>query len=129
MSSPPPFSFLPLGAILQSFVVKGYNIVQSFPKQADYVSYNQPYFGETIGRVANRVSAAKIDSLNGKAYQLDANNAPNSLHGGSKGWGKKVWEGPIEEDGGKTVFRLRSEDGDEGYVQSEEGGRDVRAKC
>ncbi|KAI0451014.1 galactose mutarotase-like domain-containing protein [Xylaria acuta] len=122
-------SFLPLGAIIQSFTVGGVKIVQGFPTQELYVSYNGPYFGETIGRVANRISNAKLVSVNGgNTYGLAANNGPNTLHGGVKGWGKRIWDGPkpigvrsipgLEGDlkGGESVeFTLRSEDGDEGF--------------
>lgn len=122
-------SFLPLGAIIRSFTVGGVNIVQGFPTQELYVSHNGPFFGETIGRVANRISNAKLASVNGgKSYALAANNGPNTLHGGVKGWGKRIWNGPkpvgirsipgIEGDlqGGESVeFTLRSEDGDEGF--------------
>ncbi|RYC62899.1 hypothetical protein CHU98_g3323 [Xylaria longipes] len=122
-------SFLPLGAIIQSFTVGGVNIVQGFPTQELYVSHNGPYFGETIGRVANRISNAKLVSVNGgNTYSLAANNGPNTLHGGVKGWGKRIWDGPkpigvrsiagLEGDlkGGESVeFTLRSEDGDEGF--------------
>ena len=123
-------SFLPLGAIIQAFKVGGVNIVQGFPTQQQYVSHNSPYFGETIGRVANRISGARIGSLNaGKSYQLLANNGPNTLHGGKVGWGKRMWNGPRPvgvraqvpglpafASGGETVeFSLRSEDGDEGF--------------
>ncbi|KAK6198995.1 hypothetical protein LQW54_010193 [Pestalotiopsis sp. IQ-011] len=127
MSAAPEISLLPLGAIIQSITVGGVNIVQGFPTQDLYVSHNTPFFGETIGRVANRIKDAKINNLNGKSYTLAANNGPNALHGGHKGWSKKVWEGPkkigirqipgIEGlDGGESVeFSLKSEDGDEGY--------------
>ncbi|KAI0104627.1 galactose mutarotase-like domain-containing protein [Nemania sp. FL0031] len=122
-------SFLPLGAIIQSITVGGVNIVQGFPTQALYVSHNDPYFGETIGRVANRISDAKLASVNGGGtYTLAANNGPNTLHGGVVGWGKRIWEGPKpvgireipglegELKGGESVeFTLRSEDGDEGF--------------
>ncbi|KAI1817028.1 galactose mutarotase-like protein [Poronia punctata] len=143
-------TFLPLGAIIKSFKVAGVNIVQGFPTQALYESHNGPFFGETIGRVANRVSNAKLASLNGaNSYSLNANDGPNTLHGGVKGWGKRIWEGPkpvgIREipgvkdlKGGETVeFALRSEDGDEGFPgevlakvyytsgKVNEGGKDV----
>ncbi|KAI1207723.1 aldose 1-epimerase [Annulohypoxylon truncatum] len=121
-------SFLPLGAVIQSFKVGGVNIVQGFPTQELYASHNSPHFGATIGRVANRISDAKIDSLNGgKSYSFVANNGPNTLHGGNVGWGKRIWKGPnpvglrqipgIEGlQGGETVeFTLTSEDGDEGF--------------
>ncbi|KAI5921952.1 aldose-1-epimerase [Camillea tinctor] len=124
-------SFLPLGAIIQSFTVGGVNIVQGFPTQEQYVSHNAPYFGETIGRVANRISGARLaPGLNGAArgYALAANNGPNTLHGGVRGWGKRVWNGPKpvgvrkipglpgDVQGGESVeFTLTSEDGDEGF--------------
>lgn len=122
-----PFTFLPLGAIVQTFTINGVNIVQGFPSQDQYVKYNSPYFGETVGRVANRLKGAQLDSLNNKTYPLVANNAPNSLHGGIVGWGKRVWNGPKlvgTRDipgvdglkGGESVeYSLVSEDGDEGY--------------
>ncbi|ORY68248.1 galactose mutarotase-like domain-containing protein [Pseudomassariella vexata] len=118
---------LPLGAIIQAFKVDGFNIVQGFPTQDLYVTHNGPYFGETIGRVANRISNAKITSLNGKSYSLAANNGPNNLHGGVVGWGKRVWKGPkpvglreipgvkLDEGGESVEFTLTSEDGDEGF--------------
>ncbi|KAI1499129.1 aldose-1-epimerase [Biscogniauxia marginata] len=123
-------SFLPLGAIIQSFTVGGVNIVQGFPTQAQYVSHNAPYFGETIGRVANRIAGARVGPLNGaRAYSLAANDGPNTLHGGVRGWGKRVWSGPrpvgvrkipglppADTQGGESVeFVLTSEDGDEGF--------------
>ena len=122
------FTFLPTGAIIQSFIVGKTNIVQGFPSESQYPIYNSPYFGETIGRVANRIDRGIIHSLNGKSYSLAVNDAPNALHGGPKGWSKKVWDGPepvgirtiegLESklEGGESVrFSLRSEDGDEGY--------------
>ncbi|KAI1822571.1 galactose mutarotase-like domain-containing protein [Xylaria intraflava] len=120
--------FLPLGAIIQSFTVAGVNIVQGFPTQELYVSHNKPFFGETIGRVANRISGAKLASVNGKSYSLAANEGSNTLHGGTEGWGKRIWDGPNPVgiraipglkgalQGGESVeFTLRSKDGDEGF--------------
>jgi aldose 1-epimerase len=118
MSSTKAFTFLPLGAIIQKFVVGGKNIVQGFPSAELYKQHNSPFFGETIGRIANRVSNAKINDLNGKSYQLPVNNGPNSLHGGNLGWGKREFEGPSTVDrNGKeaTFFKYVSKDGEEGY--------------
>ncbi|KAH6606027.1 hypothetical protein Trco_005180 [Trichoderma cornu-damae] len=123
-----PVKFLPLGAVVQSFKVKDTNIVLGFPEQEQYVKHNSAYFGETIGRIANRIEGAKISSLNGgREYSLAANDGLNSLHGGNQGWGKRIWKGPTPVGtkeipgvegltGGESVeFALRSEDGDEGY--------------
>jgi aldose 1-epimerase len=103
-----------LGAIIQNFhLTDGTSIVQGFPTPDLYVEYNEPYFGETIGRVANRISGAIIDSLNGKSYKLNANNGPNTLHGGNVGWGKKQWK--ASKDGDRLKLELASPDGDEGF--------------
>ncbi|OCK86154.1 galactose mutarotase-like protein [Lepidopterella palustris CBS 459.81] len=118
MSSPDAFSFLPLGAIIQEFRISGQNIVQNFPDPELYKQHNSPYFGETIGRIANRVSGAKINDLNGKSYQLAANNGPNSLHGGNVGWGKREFKGPtrVTRHGSDSIlFEYTSPDGEEGY--------------
>jgi len=128
MSDDAPVSFLPLGAIIQELRVGGVNIVQGFPAQSLYESHNDPFFGETIGRVANRIGGAKLNSLNGgQSYALAANNGVNNLHGGVLGWGKKIWNGPTpvgvkaipgvgDIKGGESVkFTLTSPDGDEGF--------------
>jgi len=112
------FTFLPLGAIIKEFKVNGINIVQCFDNAEQYKKYNGPFFGETIGRIANRVAGAKINDLNGKSYQLPVNNGPNSLHGGEKGFGKHEFEGPVKvtrngEDA--ELFKYTSKDGEEGY--------------
>jgi aldose 1-epimerase len=110
------FSFLPQGAIIQEFAVKGHNIVQSFPRAELY--NDAPFFGETIGRTSNRIKNATINSLNGKSYRLAANNGPNSLHGGNVGFGKRPFNGPqpVERGGREAVkFTYLSPDGEEGY--------------
>lgn len=122
-----PISILPLGAIIQAVKVNDVNIVHGFPTQDLYEKHNSPYYGETIGRVANRIKNATIDNLNGKMYNLAANSGPNTLHGGESGWGKQIWQGPtpvgVREvpgldnlDGGESVqFALLSKDGDQGF--------------
>lgn len=127
MASDAGFSFLPLGAIIKEFNVGGRNIVAGFQTQEQYAKHNSPYFGETIGRIANRIKGARLDSLNGKSYTLAANNASNTLHGGNVGWGKRIWVGPTPVGvrqipgvenlvGGESVqFKFTSEDGDEGF--------------
>ncbi|KAF2400085.1 bifunctional protein GAL10 [Trichodelitschia bisporula] len=109
--------FLRLGAIIQEFRVGGVNIVQNFPDEGLYREFNDPYFGETIGRVANRISGARIKSLNGREYPLAANNGPNNLHGGNVGWGKRVWDvKEVERNRKKALmFTYLSPDGEEGF--------------
>jgi len=112
------FTFLPQGGIIQEFKVGGKNIVLGFPSAASYKSKHSPFFGETIGRLANRISGAKLENLNGKSYPLTANNGPNTLHGGVEGWGKREFEGPtpIQRNGQEAVlFKYLSKDGEEGF--------------
>ncbi|KAF2767870.1 aldose 1-epimerase [Teratosphaeria nubilosa] len=112
------FTFLAQGAIIQEFKVGGKNIVLGFPSAATYKTGVSPYFGETIGRVANRISGAKIKNLNGKSYILAANNGPNTLHGGSQGWGKKDFDGPtpVKKNGKDAIlYKYLSKDGEEGF--------------
>lgn len=111
-------NFIPQGAIIQEFRVAGHNLVLSLPSEKAYAASNPGYFGETIGRVANRISGAKINSLNGKSYSLNANNGPNTLHGGPQGWGKRTFDGPkpVSRDGKEGVlFTYLSKDGEEGF--------------
>jgi aldose 1-epimerase len=63
------------------------------------------YFGAIIGRYANRIANASFD-LNGKTYKLDANNGPNSLHGGFLGWNTKVWTPRTAVGIGSATLRL-----------------------
>ncbi len=121
MSSSSPesaFTFLSQGALIQEFRVDDQNIVLAFPEPNFYQSHNAPYFGETIGRTTNRVKDAKLHNLNGKTYQLAANDGPNCLHGGLRGWGKRNFEGPtpVHRTGREGVrFSYVSNDGEEFY--------------
>ncbi|KUF88797.1 hypothetical protein AM588_10001964 [Phytophthora nicotianae] len=109
--------FLSQGATINEFVVGGRNLVLGFPTPELYVKYCGPHFGETVGRVANRISGAKVE-LNGKSYDLIANDGVNTLHGGNT-WGLKDFEGPtvVKNHEGKDAvqYKLVSPDGDSGF--------------
>ncbi len=73
------------------------------------------YFGATIGRYANRI-AQGIFVLDRVTYHLPVNNGPNSLHGGVRGFDKKIWqEEAVDSDQPAVRFSLLSPDGDQGY--------------
>lgn len=91
------------------------DIVLGFDSVDGYVK-DSPYFGASIGRVANRIKKARFE-LNGKTYQLAANAAPHSLHGGKQGWDKVVWDAQIVpyQGGSGVQFSYVSKAGEEGY--------------
>ena len=91
------------------------DIVLGFDSLEGYLG-NHPYFGATVGRVANRIAKGKF-TLNGQEYKLAVNNGPNSLHGGLKGFDKVIWKAePIDRPDGPSVkLSYRSRDGEEGY--------------
>ncbi len=75
------------------------------------------YFGATVGRYANRIGNARF-VLDGVEYKLAANNGPNHLHGGLKGFDKVVWrtvEATAAEDRAWVKMSYLSRDGEEGY--------------
>ncbi len=85
---------------------------------SDLASYEKagPYFGALIGRYGNRIGGAQF-SLNGSAYKLAANNGANNLHGGVKGFDKRVWQAKEikSADGPSIELTYVSKDGEEGF--------------
>lgn len=79
----------------------------------DSLMAGQPSMGAFIGRYANRIGAAKF-ALEGKEYQLAANNGPNSLHGGAKGSRFQVFSARQLSDSALELFYV-FKDGEENY--------------
>jgi len=108
------------GASIQAAVVpdrygKGADVTLGYPDLQAYLDQPQ-YFGSTVGRVANRIAKGRF-TLDGKTYQVPVNNGPNSLHGGTKGFDKVLWD-VAETHGGaaaSVTFRYVSPDGEMGY--------------
>ncbi|MCC2652244.1 MAG: galactose mutarotase [Microvirga sp.] len=90
----------------QQRVVLGLNSVE------DYVAHS-PYFGAIVGRHANRIGGACF-TLDGETYRLDANEGRNQLHGGTMGFGTRLWS-PVDHSDTSVTLSLVSEDGDMGY--------------
>jgi aldose 1-epimerase len=119
------------GATVQSISVpdrhgKLADVALGFSTLADYVNldsppptspnFGGPYFGETIGRYANRIGGASF-KLNGQTYTLPVNNGPNTLHGGFVGWGNRVWQNPTTATRNGSIsltMSLVAPNGDEG---------------
>ncbi len=91
------------------------DVVLGFDRIEPYLA-GTPYFGATVGRVANRIARGTF-TLNGKTYHLATNNGPHHLHGGNVGFDKVVWQAEVipANDGQAVKFTHRSPDGDEGY--------------
>lgn len=66
------------------------NVVLAYPTIDEFLT-KKGYFGALVGRVANRIAAGKF-TLDKKEYQLEINNPPNIVHGGSKGFSNVVWD-------------------------------------
>ncbi|MGH6609689.1 MAG: aldose epimerase family protein, partial [Burkholderiaceae bacterium] len=90
-------------------VTLGYDSLDGYLK-------NSPYFGAIVGRYANRIGNAQF-TLENRTYKLAANNGPNTLHGGIKGFDKAAWQAePLQrESESGIVFTHTSPDGDEGF--------------
>jgi aldose 1-epimerase len=88
------------------------DVVLGFDNLAAYEK-GHPFFGSTVGRVANRIAKGAF-TLDGKSYKLAVNNGPNTLHGGLKGFDKRVWKAS-ELAGAAVEFRYTSPDGEEGF--------------
>lgn len=88
------------------------DVVLGFDNLAQYLK-GHPHFGCTTGRVANRI-ARGVFVLDGRTYKLAANQPPNHLHGGRKGFDKVLWRArPLP--GAAVRFDYTSPDGEEGY--------------
>ncbi len=112
------------GATIQSITVPDRNgqpadVALGFSSLDGYVNKGGPagvYFGATIGRYANRIAKGTF-TLDGATYHLPINNGPNSLHGGTTGFDKRVWQATEVRQGGAVGLTLSrvSADGEDGY--------------
>ncbi|MGY5013481.1 aldose epimerase family protein [Streptomyces sp. 900105755] len=108
---------LSYGGIVQSAEVpdrdgRTADVVLGFAGLDGYLENPGPYFGALVGRYANRIAHARFP-LDGVTYSLEPNNAPNSLHGGARGFDKRVWEATAVEHGVRLT-RV-SPHGEEGF--------------
>lgn len=106
---------LDLGGIVTSLQVPDRtggsgNVVLGLARLADHVE-DHSNFGALVGRYANRIGGAGF-VLDGQAWQLDANEGRNTLHGGSSGFATRLWSvraGPLDADKVSLVLTHTSE--------------------
>ncbi|WP_224995360.1 aldose epimerase family protein [Cesiribacter sp. SM1] len=109
------------GGIITSLRVADKNdsledVVLGFDNLEGYLQEGVPYFGAIVGRYGNRIANAQF-VLDGQTYKLAANDGPNHLHGGVRGFDKVLWQAESfeGEEGVGVKLRHLSKDGEEGY--------------
>lgn len=90
-------------------VVLGYDDLQG------YVT-DKAYFGAIIGRYANRIAHGQF-TLNGARFSVPKNDGENALHGGIRGFNKRVWTAReiSSSEGPALELTYYSKDAEEGY--------------
>lgn len=108
------------GAILYSLDVPDRNgvfanVTANRETLADY-QRRSAAFGAVVGRFANRIGGAKF-TLDEKVYEVTRNSGKNHIHGGARGFDKRVWKGEPVQGVDHAAVRLSytSKDGEEGY--------------
>ncbi|XP_037072903.1 galactose mutarotase-like isoform X2 [Pollicipes pollicipes] len=86
-------------------VVLGFDTLSEYEQQ-------DAYMGATIGRTASRVGDSAF-TLNGTTYRLPRNLPDGHLHGGLRGFDKRVWTAEVSDCG--VTFSYLSRHGEEGY--------------
>ena len=95
---------MPVDGALRDLVL-GYDDVAGYER-------GESYLGALVVRVANRIGRAHF-TLDGEECRLAANSGPNCLHGGLRGFDRKLWEG--QEEGGALVLTYTSPAGEEDF--------------
>ncbi|KUN86031.1 aldose epimerase [Streptomyces bungoensis] len=108
---------LSYGGIVQSVEVPDRDghradVVLGFAGLDGYLAHPEPYLGALVGRYANRIAGGRFP-LDGRAHAVTRNEGANSLHGGDRGFDKRVWEAEPVEDG--LRLSLVSPHGEEGF--------------
>lgn len=108
-------SFTNLGARIVDWQKDGKHLILGFDSAQEYLE-KDAYPGATVGRTAGRIKDGLVE-ISGKTYQLNQNDAPQTLHGGADSMHTKLWNYQVVDLGAKVEvkFSLISNDGENGY--------------
>lgn len=107
---------LDYGATLRALTMPGrrgepVDVVLGYDTLAGYEA-GDAYIGAVIGRIAGRIADGRIE-VGGVGYDLACNDGGSQLHGGTKGFDRKVFT--AEGQGDTLALRYHSPDGEGGY--------------
>jgi aldose 1-epimerase len=91
------------------------DVVLGYDDLSSYLDHSF-FFGGLIGRYCNRVANGAF-ILNGVEYHLEKNNGPNTLHSGTRGFDRVLWDARRDSAEGAEGLELTylSADGEEGF--------------
>ena len=95
-------------------------IALGFATLRDYETKNvagELYLGALLGRYANWITRGRF-RLDGRNYQLTLSNPPHTIHGGKRGFDKRMWAVELQATAGQSVgarLSYTSPDGEEGF--------------
>ena len=117
------------------------HVVLGFPTLRDYETKGAEgglYFGALLGRYTNWINRGRF-TLDGRDYQISLAYPPHTIHGGKRGFDKRVWSVQPQATSGQSVsarLAYTSPDGEEGfpgtlridvtYTLSEDGAFTIR---
>lgn len=106
-----------LGAVIAALEVpdrqgRAANVVLGLPDVKGYETVS-PSFGAVVGRFANRIAGGRF-TLDGHEYRLPVNDRGNTLHGGPRNFGVRLWQ-VTQADADSLTLARRSPDGEEGF--------------
>jgi aldose 1-epimerase len=89
------------------------DVTLGFDEPAAYEA-SRAHLGGVVGRFANRIAGARF-VLDGAEHRLVANEGRHQLHGGGRGFDRRVWRAEPLAGAPGVVLTLESADGEEGY--------------
>ncbi len=87
-------------------------VLLGFRTAADCLTH-PGYLGAIVGRHANRIAGARFE-LDGRPFELQANEGGHQLHGGAGGFHRQLWR-VISHRDDNLELALTSPDGDQGF--------------